>query len=123
MTAMSAISRLAAFARSQDGRPARLGFIGAVLIALGGLGAGSTRQHDPLLETMHLSWLRFGHGLVTSSLVLWTGVALMVFAWLWLAEVLSLRAAIGGAVVVGAVLLSEWSRPLRLRLWPGRPPT
>ena len=31
-----------------------------------------------------------------------------LFAWLWLTEVLSLRAAIGGAVVVGAVLLSEW---------------
>ena len=31
-----------------------------------------------------------------------------LFAWLWLTEVLSLRAALGGAVVVGAVLLSEW---------------
>ncbi len=33
---------------------------------------------------MHLSWLRFGHGLVVSSLLLWGGVALMLMAWLWL---------------------------------------
>ena len=80
----TAISRLAAFARADDGRPALLGFAGAALIALGGLGAGSTRQHDPVLEAAHLSWLRFGHGLVVSSLLLWSGVAIMVVAWLWL---------------------------------------
>lgn len=78
------IARLAAFARSDDARPARLGFAAAVLITLGGLGAGSTRQHDPVLESARLSWLRFGHGLVVSSVVLWTGVAIMLFAWLWL---------------------------------------
>lgn len=70
------------FGRSDEGRPALLGFAGAILIALGGLGAGSTRQHDPLLESMHLSWFRFGHGLVLSSILLWTGVALMLVAWL-----------------------------------------
>jgi drug/metabolite transporter (DMT)-like permease len=31
-----------------------------------------------------------------------------LFAWLWLAEVLTLQAAIGGAMVVGAVILSEY---------------
>jgi alpha-1,6-mannosyltransferase len=58
--------------------------MGAVLITAGGLGAGSTRLHDPLLESLHLSWLRFGHGLVLSSVLLWMGVALMLLAWLWL---------------------------------------
>ncbi|MEZ0053895.1 alpha-1,6-mannosyltransferase [Mycobacterium sp. MAA66] len=76
------IARLSAFATSPEGRPALLGLLGATLIALGGLGAGSTRLHDPLLETLHLSWLRFGHGLVVSSILLWTGVALMLMAWL-----------------------------------------
>jgi alpha-1,6-mannosyltransferase len=61
-----------------------LGALGAVLITAGGLGAGSTRLHDPLLESMHVSWLRFGHGLVLSSVLLWGGVALMLIAWLWL---------------------------------------
>ena len=55
-----------------------------MLITVGGLGAGSTKLHDPVLEAMHLSWMRFGHGLVVSSVLLWGGVALMVFAWLWL---------------------------------------
>ena len=80
--APGALARLTAFGRSDEGRPALLGFAGAILIALGGLGAGSTRQHDPLLESMHLSWFRFGHGLVLSSILLWTGVALMLIAWL-----------------------------------------
>jgi alpha-1,6-mannosyltransferase len=77
-------SRLRAFAAAEEARPALLGCLGAVLITAGGLGAGSTRLHDPLLESLHLSWLRFGHGLVLSSVLLWLGVALMLFAWLWL---------------------------------------
>ena len=52
-----------------------------MLIAVGGLGAGSTKPHDPLLESLHLSWLRFGHGLVLSSILLWIGVGLMLIAW------------------------------------------
>ncbi len=78
------ISRLVGFAMSPQGAQARLGFLGAVLLTIGGLGAGSTRLHDPLLESLHLSWLRFGHGLVLSSVLLWVGVALMLMAWLWL---------------------------------------
>jgi alpha-1,6-mannosyltransferase len=78
------LSRLTSFATSPEAQPARLGCLGAVLIAAGGLGAGSTRLHDPLLESLHLSWLRFGHGLVLSSVLLWGGVALMLIAWLWL---------------------------------------
>src|ERR1700712_2905727 len=78
------LSRLPAFALSQEGRPALLGFLGAALITLGGLGAGSTRLHDPVLESLQLSWLRFGHGLVVSSVLLWGGVAVMLTAWLWL---------------------------------------
>lgn len=76
------VSRLKTFLAAGDSRPAKLGMLGSVLITLGGLGAGSTRQHDPLLESMHMSWLRFGHGLVLSSIVLWTGVGLMLIAWL-----------------------------------------
>src|ERR1700733_12279852 len=78
------VSRLYQFAASPEGRPALLGFLGAALITLGGLGAGSTRLHDPLLESLHMSWLRFGHGLVVSSTLLWGGVALLLISWLWL---------------------------------------
>ncbi|MFZ0714351.1 alpha-(1-_6)-mannopyranosyltransferase A [Mycobacterium sp.] len=83
-TAPEHLSRLREFASTTEGRPALLGFLGAALITMGGLGAGSTKQHDPVLETLHLSWLRFGHGLVLSSVVLWIGVTLMLSAWLWL---------------------------------------
>src|SRR6476646_7758917 len=76
--------QLTSFATSPQAQPALLGALGAVLITTGGLGAGSTRLHDPLLESLHLSWLRFGHGLVLSSVLLWVGVALMLAAWLWL---------------------------------------
>jgi alpha-1,6-mannosyltransferase len=78
------VTRLIAFAASTEGRPALLGCAGATLITLGGLGAGSTRLHDPVLESLALSWLRFGHGLVVSSVLLWGGVAAMLIAWLWL---------------------------------------
>ncbi len=75
-------SRLREFTASPEARPALQGLLGALLITAGGLGAGSTKQHDPLLESLHLSWLRFGHGLVLSSIVLWLGVGLMLLAWL-----------------------------------------
>ena len=78
------LSRLREFATTAEGRPALLGCLGAALVTTGGLGAGSTKQHDPLLESLHLSWLRYGHGLVLSSVVLWIGVTLMLSAWLWL---------------------------------------
>lgn len=80
------LSRIRAFATSPEAGPARLGCYGAVLITAGGLGAGSTRVHDPLLESIAMSWLRFGHGLVVSSIVLWLGVGLMVIAWVSLGK-------------------------------------
>ncbi|HXO81823.1 MAG TPA: alpha-(1-_6)-mannopyranosyltransferase A [Mycobacterium sp.] len=83
-TAPQYLSRLREFAITTEGRPALLGFLGAALVTMGGLGAGSTKQHDPVLETLHLSWLRYGHGLVLSSVLLWIGVTLMLSAWLWL---------------------------------------
>ncbi len=105
------LSRLRKFAATADGRPALLGCLGAVLITTGGLGAGSTKQHDPLLETLHLSWLRYGHGLVLSSIVLWIGVTLMLSAWLWLG-----RRALAGAADQFIMVASAafWLAPLLL---------
>jgi alpha-1,6-mannosyltransferase len=76
------LSQFRTFAAAPEAGPARLGFVGAILITAGGLGAGSTKPHDPLLESLHLSWLRFGHGLVLSSILLWIGVGLMLIAWI-----------------------------------------
>jgi alpha-1,6-mannosyltransferase len=78
---------------------------------MGGLGAGSTKQHDPLLETLHLSWLRYGHGLVLSSVLLWIGVALMLSAWLWLGRRVLAGDASEYAMVASAAF---WLAPLLL---------
>lgn len=75
------LARLREFATSEQAGAAWLGCLGAMLITVGGLGAGSTRIQDPVLESLHLSWLRFGHGLVLSSVLLWAGVAVMLAAW------------------------------------------
>jgi alpha-1,6-mannosyltransferase len=105
------IWRLNAFARSPEGRPALLGFLGAVLITTGGLGAGSTRLHDPLLESLHLSWLRFGHGLVLSSVLLWVGVVLMLTAWVRLGRWVIDRTATEYAMIATT---GFWLAPLLL---------
>lgn len=69
------------FARSPEGHAALHGFIGAIMITVGGFGAGATRTRDPLLEALHLSWLRFGHGYALSTIFIWIGVLLMITAW------------------------------------------
>ncbi|MGY4708996.1 alpha-(1-_6)-mannopyranosyltransferase A [Mycolicibacterium sp. CBM1] len=111
-TSPARFARLAAFTTSDEGRPALLGFLGAVLITLGGLGAGSTRLHDPLLESTHLSWLRFGHGLVVSSVLLWGGVVMMLVAWLWVGR----RVCRGGPVSDYTMVATTgfWLTPLLL---------
>lgn len=76
-----------AFLRSPEGHAALLGFAGTVMIAFGGMGAGSVRREDPLLEEWHLSWLRFGHGYVLSTLVIWIGVLCMITAWVRLGRI------------------------------------
>ena len=105
------LSRLRDFATTTEGRPALLGCLGAALVTMGGLGAGSTKQHDPLLETLHLSWLRYGHGLVLSSVLLWIGVTLMLSAWLWLGRRVLARDASEYAMVASAAF---WLAPLLL---------
>ncbi|CAM4347332.1 alpha-(1-_6)-mannopyranosyltransferase A [Nocardia ninae] len=72
---------VAVFLRSPEGHAAMLGFYGAIMITFGGFGAGSTRKRDPILEALHLSWLRFGHGYALSTIVIWIGVLLMITAW------------------------------------------
>ncbi|WP_336086155.1 alpha-(1-_6)-mannopyranosyltransferase A [Nocardia sp. SSK8] len=69
------------FARSPEGHAALMGFFGAVMITFGGFGAGAVRKRDPLLEALHLSWLRFGHGYALSMILIWAGVLMMITAW------------------------------------------
>ncbi|WP_125078100.1 alpha-(1-_6)-mannopyranosyltransferase A [Mycobacterium sp. P7213] len=109
--AVSGLSRLRQFAAGEQAGAAWLGCLGALLITLGGLGAGSTRIQDPVLDGLHLSWLRFGHGLVLSSVLLWAGVAVMLVAWLGLG-----RRVIEGTVSTYTLIATTgfWLAPLLL---------
>lgn len=93
----SFVTTVSSFARSPEGHAAVLGFLGSLMITFGGFGAGSVRKQDPLLEAAHLSWLRFGHGLVLSTVVVWIGVILMIVAWVRL----------GRTTIAGTVSLNE----------------
>ncbi|WP_372477457.1 alpha-(1-_6)-mannopyranosyltransferase A [Nocardia australiensis] len=103
------------FARSAEGHAALWGFLGAIMITFGGFGAGATRIHDPLLEALHLSWMRFGHGYALSTILIWIGVLLMIISWVRLG-----RTTIGAGDRPGAeVTLNElraivgiWTFPL-----------
>lgn len=75
------------FARSPEGHAALMGFFGAAMITFGGFGAGAVRKRDPLLEALHLSWLRFGHGYALSSILIWIGVLMMITAWVRLGRI------------------------------------
>lgn len=107
----SRVRRLSAFLRSPEGHAALLGVVGGIMITFGGFGAGSVRRRDPLLESMHLSWLRFGHGLVLSSIIVWVGVLLMIIAWVRLG-----RATLAGRTTLGELrwVVPAWTAPMLL---------
>ncbi|TQF73583.1 alpha-(1-_6)-mannopyranosyltransferase A [Rhodococcus spelaei] len=102
---------IADFLRCDAGHAAVLGFIGAVMITFGGFGSGAVRRQDPLLEDLHLSWLRFGHGLVLSTAIVWIGVLLMIAAWVRLG-----RAVLADDVTVGELrwTVPAWTAPMLL---------
>ncbi|MGW4370930.1 alpha-(1-_6)-mannopyranosyltransferase A [Nocardia takedensis] len=111
----SRLHTYADFARSPEGHAALLGFFGALMITCGGLGAGSVRRRDPLLEDMHLSWLRFGHGYVLSTMVIWVGVLLMITAWVRLGRTtLGLGDRAGAGVTLNELraIVGIWIFPL-----------
>ncbi|MDH6678166.1 alpha-1,6-mannosyltransferase [Rhodococcus sp. LBL1] len=99
------------YLRTPEGHSTILGFVGAAMITFGGFGAGSVRRHDPLLEEMHLSWLRFGHGYALSTIIVWGGVLSMIIAWVRLG-----RSTINGRVGLRSLLWTVplWTAPMLL---------
>ena len=62
-------------------RTIALGTIGSLLILVSALGAGAILAQDPLLGRGPMSWIRYGHGRMLATLVLYIGFALVVWAW------------------------------------------
>ena len=65
-------------------RTVTLGTIGSLLIFVSALGAGAILAQDPLVGSGPFSWIRYGHGRMLATLVLYTGFALVVWAWVLL---------------------------------------
>lgn len=102
------------FLRSPEGHAALLGFAGAALITFGGFGAGAVRKRDPLLEALHLSWLRFGHGYALSTILIWAGVLMMITAWVRLGRTTIGTGGIGSKVTPNELraIVGIWITPL-----------
>lgn len=105
------LGSIAEFLRKPQGRAAMQGVVAALFIVAGGVGAGSLRRHDPILEGAHLSWLRFGHGSVIASVLVWIGVLTMIWAWVKLGRI-TLKGTVSLAELRLTVLM--WTVPLLL---------
>lgn len=62
--------------------PARLGFLGALLLALGSFGAGATRYRGGVVEALGLGWITYGHGFALFEIFIWVGIVGVLGAWL-----------------------------------------
>jgi alpha-1,6-mannosyltransferase len=90
-------------------RTITLGTIGSLLILVSALGAGAILAQDPLLGRGPFSWIRYGHGRILATLVLYTGFALVVWAWVLLG-----RHVLAGRVGARPVLVAAacWTIPM-----------
>ncbi len=99
-------------ARNTRALPTRtivLGTIGSLLILVSALGAGAILAQDPLIGRGPFSWIRYGHGRILATLVLYTGFALVVWAWVLLG-----RHVLAGRVGARPVLMAAvcWTIPM-----------
>jgi len=92
-------------------RPLVLGAVGSVLMLVGGLGAGAGAVTDPLMSDGPVSWMRYGHGKLLATLVIYLGYALLVLGWIRLG-----RQVLAGRAGTRPVLLASacWTAPLLL---------
>jgi alpha-1,6-mannosyltransferase len=87
----------------------RLGALGGLLIALGGVGAGAVLRRDPLLTGTILNAVRYGHGRDLATAVVFVGVALLVYSWVRLGRMVRAGQVDGRGVVLAAAV---WTAPL-----------
>ncbi|HJG56160.1 MAG TPA: hypothetical protein K8V57_00590, partial [Corynebacterium xerosis] len=62
--------------------PARLGFLGALLVAIGSYGAGATRYRGGVVDALGLGWITYGHGFALFETLIWIGIIVLLGGWL-----------------------------------------
>ncbi|WP_277669517.1 polyprenol phosphomannose-dependent alpha 1,6 mannosyltransferase MptB [Saccharomonospora viridis] len=105
-------ARAAARARESSRFPYRtiaMGVVGSIVMLLAAPGAAGTLVRDPIIGTGPLSWMRYGHGHVLSTAVLYIGFALVVWAWVRLG-----RYVLAGRIGTKPILVAAfaWMAPL-----------
>ncbi|UVS79395.1 polyprenol phosphomannose-dependent alpha 1,6 mannosyltransferase MptB [Actinokineospora sp. UTMC 2448] len=90
-------------------RTIALGAAGSVLVLLGSFGAAGILARDPVLGHGPLSWIRYGHGQMLATMVLYVGFLMLVWAWVRLGRhVLADRVASRPVLIAAAA----WTAPL-----------
>jgi alpha-1,6-mannosyltransferase len=90
-------------------RPLIQGLVGAVMLLIGGFGAGGVLVRDPLMTNSPIGFWRYGHGHDLAAFLMYAGVVLMAWAWIRLGrEVLAGR--VGGRAVLTTALV--WIVPM-----------
>jgi alpha-1,6-mannosyltransferase len=92
-------------------RPLLLGLAASLMLVVGGFGAGGVLVRDPLLTNSALGFWRYGHGRELATVLIYTGVALMVWAWVQLGRDVLARRVGGRAVLTTAAV---WTAPMLL---------
>jgi alpha-1,6-mannosyltransferase len=86
-----------------------LGFIGSVVTVIGILGAGGDLIQDPILGNGPLSWIRYGHGRYIADVLVYLGIALLVWAWVQLGrDVIAFRVRARGVLLAA----TAWIAPM-----------
>jgi alpha-1,6-mannosyltransferase len=99
--------------RTRFGAPPRgpllTGLVAALLMVVGGFGAGGILIRDPVLTNSGLGFWRYGHGRELATVFIYLGVVLMAYAWVRLGrEVLAERVGGRGVLTTAAV----WTAPM-----------
>ncbi|WP_433280095.1 polyprenol phosphomannose-dependent alpha 1,6 mannosyltransferase MptB [Pseudonocardia xinjiangensis] len=92
-------------------RPLLLGLAASLMMVLGGFGAGGVLVRDPLLTNSALGFWRYGHGRELATVLIYAGVALMLWAWVQLGRDVLARRVGGRAVLTTAAV---WTAPMLL---------
>ncbi|HEX2134130.1 MAG TPA: polyprenol phosphomannose-dependent alpha 1,6 mannosyltransferase MptB [Actinophytocola sp.] len=92
-------------------RTIALGTAGSLLILVSALGAGAILAQDPVIGRGALSWIRYGHGRMLATAILYIGFLLVVWAWVRLG-----RHVLAGRVGTRPVLVAAacWIAPMLL---------